>query len=753
MNKRKTKKSKASEKSKEVENTTKTEVNETKHIKKRMLITVGFIVCGFCLLVIKLASISIFNHDKYLTLATNQQLRDTVIAAPRGTIYDANMNVLAQSAPAWTVAIVPKSIKEANYDLIAQGLSEILGVDYQIIYDKCGESSYYSIVKRQVDQPVADALREFISENKLSGVIQLDEDSKRYYPYGNFAAQTIGFVGMDNQGLSGLELYYDDYLSGTPGRKLSATTAVGGDMYYENATVFDAQPGYSLVLTIDEYIQFYLEKHLDQAVQEHNVGNGACAIAMNVNTGEILGIATKGDFDPNDPFTIYDEATREQVSALYGSDEYYDALEAARQAQWRNKAISDTYEPGSVFKVITASGALETGAVTLDSSFYCSGHVDVADWTIACAYTSGHGQQSFINATINSCNPAFIEIGRRMGAENFYRYFEAFGFTEKTGIDLPGEAMSIYIPLNDMGPVQLASCSFGQSNSITPIQMITAVSAVVNGGYLVQPHLVSKVLDADGNIIESYEPVVKRQVISNETSELMAEIMEQVVMNANGRNAYVAGFRIGGKSGTSEKLSADEKVYWASFCAIAPADDPEIAVLIILDEAHSNTSIYGGVIAAPIAGAIMAEILPHIGIDAVYSDSEMELVDVIAPNVEGITLTSAYAALNKNGLTYQVVGSGTQVVAQYPSAGQAVPAGSIVILYTEETEPRMVTVPDLSGLSIAEARSRLKALGLNLKVAGAFSTGAQAVTQSITPGTEVPAGTVITVDFLNKVND
>lgn len=731
----------------------KQEAGQDKNIKKKMLITVGLIVCGFCLLVLKLASISIINHDKYLQLATDQQLRDTVIAAPRGTIYDTNMNVLAQSAPAWTVAIVPNSIKDTDdYDTIARGLSEILGMDYQTIYDKCGINSWYSIVKRQVDQPVADQIRAFVSENGLPG-IQLDEDSKRYYPYENFAAQLLGFVGSDNQGLSGLELYYDSYLSGTPGRKMTATTAVGGDMYYDYATVYEAQAGYSLVLTIDEYIQFYLEKHLESAVAEHNVQQRACGIVMNVNTGEILAIATKGDFDPNDPFTIYDDEQRAYVDSLYGTDEYYAALEAARQEQWRNKAVSELYEPGSVYKVITAAAALETGSVTLDSTFYCSGSVDVADWTISCALSSGHGQETFVQATINSCNPAFIEIGRRTGAENFYNYFEAFGFTELTGIDLPGEASSLYIPLERMGATELASCSFGQSNKITPIQMITAVCATVNGGYLVQPHVVRQVIDEDGNIVESYEPEAKRQVISAETSELMAEIMEQVVMNANGRNAYVAGFRIGGKSGTSEKLGGDEKAYWASFCAIAPADNPEIAVLIILDEAQSSTSIYGGVIAAPIAGAIMADVLPHIGVDAVYTTSEMALVDIGTPLVEGQSLTNAYASLNKTGLTYQVVGSGATVVAQYPIAGQSIPPGSVVMLYTEEQEPRTVMVPDLSGRTIESARALLKSMGLNLKVSGSSSSRAEAVSQSVAPGEEVPTGTVIVVDFIHSVND
>lgn len=729
------------------------ETNDAKQIRKRLLITVGLIVCGFCLLVVKLSFLSIAKHDEYLTIASNQQLRDTVIPANRGTIYDTNMNVLAQSAPASTVALIPKNIEQEDYDTIAAGMSEILGVDYQTVYDKCGESSSYSIVKRQVDQPVVDELKAYLKENGITSGVQYDDDFKRYYPYGAFAAQVLGFVGTDNQGLSGLELYYDDYLSGTPGRKLSAATATGGDMYYENAVVYEPQAGYSLVLTIDEYIQFYLEKHLEAAYVEHRVENGACAIAMDVNTGAILGMATKGDFDPNDPFTIYDPDVRDEVMSLQGTDQYAIALQRAQQNQWRNKAVSDLYEPGSVFKVITASAALETGACTLDSSFYCGGSVEVGDWTIHCANLNGHGQQNFLQAIINSCNPAFISIATQTGAQDFYRYFEAFGLTQLTGIDLPGEAQSIYISQSELGRVQLASASFGQSNSITPIQMITAVSAVANGGYLVQPHLVRQIIDEDGTVIETIDPQTKRQVISSDTSELMTYVMEEVVEKANGQNAYVAGFRIGGKSGTSEKLSSDNKVYWASFCAIAPADDPQVAVLIILDEANSSRSIYGGVLVAPIAGAFMADVLPYIGVDAVYSDSELSLVDILVPNAEGMTLSAAYAELNKTGLTYQVIGSGDTIVTQYPLASQAAPPGSVVILYTEESDARMVTVPDLSGYSIEEARLLLKSLGLNLKVSGAYSTRAQAAGQSAEAGVQVPAGTVITVEFYNQVND
>ncbi|MEG2633975.1 MAG: penicillin-binding transpeptidase domain-containing protein, partial [Oscillospiraceae bacterium] len=524
-----------------------------KNFKQRMLITVGLIVCGFSIVIVSLANISLVNHDKYSSMASGQQLRDTVVSAPRGTIYDANMNVLAQSATVWTVALSPMDIEEEDFDTIARGLSEILEMDYQTIYDKCFDKTYYSIVKRKVDQPVVDRIRQFMIDEKVGG-ISFTEDSKRYYPYGNFLAQALGFVGTDNQGLSGLEAYYNEELSGTSGRILTAKNAVGGDMYYEYETRYEPESGNSLVLTVDEVIQHYLEKNLEAAVKEHHVQKQAAGIVMNVKTGEILAMAVKPDFDPNEPLTLFDEALAAQVEAFAGTDEYNTKLGLAQQFQWRNKAISDTYEPGSVFKVVTASTALETGACTLESTFYCNGSVKVGPHIMHCA-SSGHGQETFVNAVINSCNPAFIDIGQRIGAGNFSKYFRAFGLTEKTGIDLPGEASSIYVPESSMGIVELSSCAYGQSNSITPIQLITAVSAAVNGGYLVQPHMVKQIIDSDGNIVRSFDTEVKRQVISAETSKLMAEIMEQVVLHANGQNSYVAGFRIGGKSGTSQKLN------------------------------------------------------------------------------------------------------------------------------------------------------------------------------------------------------
>ncbi len=725
----------------------------TRSIKTRMLITVGVIVCGFCLVVIKLVSVSLIQHNELARVAIQQQLRDTVIAAPRGTIYDANMNELAVSAPCWKVALSPKDLEPEDYEKVADFLAPLLEVDKEIILEKCHENSYYSIVKRKVDRVIIEQIEQFKIDNDIIG-INFPVDSKRYYPYGNFLAQVLGFVGDDNQGLSGLESYYESTLSGTPGRSVTAKNAVGSDLYYDYETVYEAIPGNSLVLTIDDVIQFYLEKHLASAVKEHNIGNRACGIVMNVKTGEILGMATKGDFDPNNPFYIYDDEERARLEAITDRDEYLSELEIARQLQWRNKAVADLYEPGSVFKVVTASTALETGACGLNDTFYCGGSFQVIPSVrMNCANGNGHGSETFVQAVINSCNPAFIQIGQRIGAKDFYKYCKAFGLDEKTGIDIPGEAQSdIYD--DTMSIVSLASCSFGQSNAITPIQMITAVSAAVNGGYLVQPHVVKQIVDADQNIVQNFDYAPKRQVISKETSELMCEILEQVVMNANGRNAYVAGFRIGGKSGTSQKLTKGNDFYIASFCAIAPADDPEIAVLIMLDEPHSSVSIYGGVLAAPVVAAIMSEVLPYIGVDPVYSGDELERMDIPTPHILDYSLTNAYAALQKVGLRYQIIGDGTTVVDQFPKAGQSIPRGSSVIIYTEEVERRMAVVPDVSNLSLSAARSALQAVGLNIRTSGATSSGSTAIGQSVVAGQSVPVGSVVEVEFIsNAIND
>ncbi len=732
-------------------NNKKNTANDDVGMKRRMAFVITVLSCCFVFLIIVLANISIVNHEKYSSIALNQQLRDTVIAADRGTIYDRNMNILAESAPVWTVAISPNEIKDdEDRNAIADAMVKYLDVEKQFVMDKFQEDTFYSIIKLKVDQPIVDDLREHLSNEGLRGV-SFNEDTKRYYPYGNFLAQVLGFVGTDNYGLSGIEAYYDDYLSGVSGRVVSAKNALGSDMDYEYETVHDAQKGNDLILTIDEMIQHYLESALETAVKEHQVKNRASGIIMNVKTGEILAMATKGDFDPNDPFYIFDDAVRAEIEAITDEEQRSAATSQAQQLQWNNKAILELYEPGSVFKAVTASAALETGSATIENTYYCSGAYQVIpSVSIGCAFTEGHGTLDFQGALVHSCNPSFIQMGIDMGSENFYDYFRAFGLTEKTGIDLPGEASSLYYGEDEYGIVQLASSAFGQSNAITPIQMLTAFSAVVNGGYLVTPHVVKEIVDVDGNVVESFGTEVKRQVISAETSEIMTGLLQQVVNLSGGKNAYVAGYRLGGKSGTSQKLGGEEGVYVASFAVVAPTDDPEIACLILLDETDSY-SIYGSTLVGPIIASVMSNTLSYLGVEPIYTEEEIQNTDVSVPDVEGRSLSSAYAWLNSVGLSYFVVGEGTSVVRQFPEPWQATPRSSSVILYTEEiAEESIVEVPNVAGMSIADATQTLQTLNLNIKILGPVSDLAVAVAQNYQPETSVPVGTVITVDFVDR---
>ena len=722
-------------------------------IKRRMTIVVAIITLSFFIVIASLAIVSIINHEKYTSIAISQQIRDSNVAPTRGSIYDANMNVLAESATVYTVALSPLDIKEENYEKIADGLSRILGVDRQEIFDQCHEQSYYSIVKRKVDQPVVEQIRNWMSEEKVGG-ITFSEDAKRYYPYGNFLSQVLGFVGTDNYGLSGLEAYYNDYLSGIAGRVITAQNAHGTETFYSNETNYEVTEGYSLVLTVDNVIQHYLESALDTAVREHNVKNRACGIVMNVNTGEILAMATKGDFDPNTPFTVSDQSVLDAIAEMETDEEKNNAYSAAQQLQWNNKAIQDTYEPGSVFKSITASTALETGAADLNSQYYCGLYYQVTDQIRMKCATRAHGWETFPEALVNSCNPAFIQIGQSIGSKNFFQYFQAFGLTDKTGIDLPGEANSIYYDEDSLGVVQLASCSYGQSNALTPIQMITAFSAVVNGGNLMQPYIVSEIIDDDGNTIESFEPTVKRQVISEETSATMCTLLEDVVKSSNGSNVYLAGYRVGGKSRTSQKLVYGESGYYiSSFIAFAPADDPQVAILILLDNAKSY-SIYGSTLVGPIVQSVMADVLPYLGVERVYTDEEMENIDVSVPNVMDYSLTQARSVLQRVGFELKIIGDGTVVTNQYPVGGQAVTRGSVVVLYTNDEEVKEVTVPDLTDRTIKSAENILHEMDLNIKVEGSNSSTATAISQSYEPGEIVKAGTVITVTFIDSsLND
>lgn len=725
----------------------------TRKMRNRLFICVMPIV--FLLFGVVLANvgyIAVVNNDFYQNKATQQQLRDVTVNANRGTIYDCNMNVLAQSVTVWTVFISPADIEDdEERETICSGLSEILGVDRDTIYQKSKKTNYYEVIARKIDKEKADAVRQFVTDAEV-GAVHLIEDTKRSYPYGNFASTVIGFTGDDNQGLYGIEAEYDEELSGTPGRIVAAKNAKGTDMPFQYEKYYDPQDGNSLVLTIDEVIQHFLEQALEDTVATHLVENRAAGIVMDVNTGEILAMATKPDFDLNDPFTIADSATLEAINAL-PEDQRKEALSNARELQWKNKAITELYEPGSVFKVVTGSAALEEKTVSLETSFNCTGSVHVPGYErpIKCWKTAGHGVQNFIQAMVNSCNPAFVAVGSSLGAETFCDYIRAFGFMERTGIDLPGEADSIVYTADRMGPVELASCSFGQSNKITPIQMITAIAAAVNGGKVVEPHVVKQILDQDGNVVKTVDTTVKRQVLSEETSATMRSVLEQVVKD-NG-NAYIPGYRIGGKSGTAQKLdSNDDTAYISSFTAFAPADDPQIAILVIVDTPRDG-QIYGSAVATPAVTDILKQTLPYIGVQEKFTEEELAKLEVSLPNLIDSDVLTAKSKLAGIGLDARVIGNGNTVLKQVPARGSSVPSGSKILLYTEDVPEEVTTVPDLTGLTPAQANTELTNRGLNIKFDGGASqqSGAKVVSQDIAKDTQVPKGTVVSVHCL--VND
>ena len=712
-------------------------------------------------LIVRLFYLQVVQADMWKEKASSQQMYSTSITATRGNIYDRNMKTLARSVTVWTVFISPAEMKEEQRELVASGLSEILDVDYDMVYEKSLKTwRYNETIKRRVDNDTADEVTAFIQENDIRG-IYLTEESMRYYPYGNLASTVLGFTGSDGSGAYGLEAYYNKALSGTDGVIASVRNAKGTAMPFSEQQIYDAEDGQSLVLTIDETVQHYLEKHLENAVQEHEVQNRAVGIVMNVKTGEILAMSTKPDFDPNEPSAIYDTATAEalaeQLEEAGGDEEkldaYYEALGEAQLAQWRNKAISDPYEPGSVFKLITASAALETGTVTGSTPFYCPGYIEVAGNRIACWKAGGHGNLDFVGAIKGSCNPAFIMTGQALGAELFMEYLDKFGLYDVTGVDLPGEATSIMHSRETMlneNMASLSSASFGQTFKVTALELMTAVNATVNGGYLMQPYVVSQVLDSDGNVISSTEPVVVRQVISEETSALVASYAEQVVSGegGSGARAAVPGYRIGGKTGTSQKLDQEGDETILSFYGFAPADDPEIAVLVMLDEPQKNNQ-YGSVIAAPVVGNILADILPYLGFEPSYTEEELSSADMATPYLINYGLQEAQSTLVQAGLEYRVVGSGTTVVGQTPGAAMPIPGGGTVVLYTEEGEKTTASVPYVIGKTGNEANRLILNAGFNIKIEGESleHEGCVAVAQSIEAGENAEIGTVITVTF------
>lgn len=747
----------------------------SKRSSLRYWLLAGAFACGAAILVGRLAWLQIAMHDEYRIQAANQQLKDVAVTPTRGQIYDANGKVLAKSSIVWTIAADPSQIsapKAAEGDerpaeerraervrTVSADVAELLGLDENEVYDKLIDSeSQYEVLAKQVDKPVADQIKEYASENNLP--ITVTQDTKREYPYGAFAASVLGFMHADGYGFYGLEAYYEETLAGTPGRLVSIKNGLGAEIANDEREEYPAQDGNSLVLTLDANIQAIAEKYLENSVKVNNVSERGVVIVMDVNTGAILAMATKPDFDPNDPMTIYDP---ERAALLEGlSDEEYTQVQGQeRQRQWKNKAITDLYTPGSVFKLITTSAALDSGVSTPGTNYYCGGSYQVLPGTkpYSCAEGANHQWQDMGKVLYNSCNIATIHEAEKMGIETFSDYYNAFGFTEKTGIDLPAEqapyAGISYHPADSMTIVDLASTSFGQAQKVTPIQMITAVAAIANGGYLVQPYIVDKIVDQEGNVVQETEPTIKRQVISEEVSQQVLKMMEGVVdygaAGAAGRNAYVAGYHIGGKSGTSEKLDQGEREGGgyekvSSFLAVLPVDDPQIAILAFVDEPHAETE-YGSMLSAPLIGNIISEVAPYLGIEmdeSLLPSGDVTVPNLVTPNNPSYSQWDlAQVELNKIGLSHRKVGSGDRVLAQYPEAGTKVAAGTTVYLYTDSTEYTKTTVPDVTGKSVALASQMLAGSGLNVRISG--DENGQVTAQDVAAGTETPMGTVVTI--------
>ena len=754
-----------------------------------------FGVVIFIPLLVRLYDLQITNHEYYQELAISQQTRDVAVTANRGTIYDSKGTPLALSSTAYDIIVSPRDLDtvQENYkkkveayqngesktapgpeptdEAVASGLAEILGMDKDTILLRLQKDTSYVRLAAKVEQDVNEQVMAFKLEYSLSNALYSTPTSKRYYPHSSLAAQVIGFVNAENEGAYGMEAYYDSELSGETGRVVTAKNGNGTEMLSRYENYYDATDGNNLNLTIDATIQYYCERALEKGIEMYDVQNGGFAIAMDPNTGAILAWANSPTYDLNSPSTVTDPDTLaelETLKATYGedSDQYKEALGNAQLRQWRNKAINDTYEPGSTFKSMVLAAALEEGVVSESDTFECTGSVNIAGSTIRCSDRKGHGTQTLAKAVANSCNPAFIAIGQRLGAERFYDYLEDFGFLELTGIDMQGEAGSTVWSrewfTGPYGEASLATASFGQRFNVTPIQLITAASAVINGGHLMQPYVLESITDADGNVIQSTEPTERRQVVSEATSEKCRIILEGVVNGGTGKNAYQAGYRIGGKTGSSETLEDDHTI--VSFLGFAPADDPQVVVLIAFDNPKPTSPggnytsggyyISGGVMGATRAGELLANILDYMGVEKQYTAEELSGADVLAPSVTGLSLADAQAKAEATGLTVRTVGSGETVTDQIPIQGASIPGGSEMVLYLGEAKPTdQVEVPDLSGKSPETVRQTLSNLGLYMKATGVsdyYTSSTIAAGQSIAAGTMVDRGTVVEVQFMDN---
>lgn len=722
---------------------------------KRILIMAVVIIFLMTTTVARVFYLTIVRGEELSEKAETQQLKDTEITAMRGTIYDSNGNVLAQSASVWNVFIDPLNIKDKQRDLIVDEFANLFGYDAdekKEFYDRTTHQNHYELVEKKVENNIKEKLSKFVSKNELGGCIGTEQTTKRYYPYGTLASSVIGFTGADDQGLSGIEAYYDEQLTGTNGRIITAKDAKSNNIANDYETSIAATDGDSIVLTINQTIQYYLEKGLRETMNEYQA-KGAYGVVMNCNTGAVLAMSSLPDYDCNEPYKLTYSKDKKAIKKLSDKTAKQEAESAAVQNQWRNFTVSDTYVPGSVFKTFVASAALEENVVNLNTTYNCTGSIQVDKYKMKCHYHPGHGTQTLTQGLENSCNPFFITIGQKLGVHNYFKYFDAFGFTQKTNIDLPGEVSPQYYKEDQYGIVELSSASFGQTNSLTPIQVCTGLCAIANGGKLLQPYLVSSIADANGKTVKKTQTKEIRQVISADTSEKVRKMMKSVVDNGTGKNGYVAGYSVGGKTGTSTKLGESKNgegdKYIVSFGAIAPSDDPEIAMLIIVDE--PNQDLGGGALCAPIAAQVTQEAMNVLGIEPKYNDSEMKDLSKQTPNVVGKSLDEAKKTLEENNLNFVVVGDDSTVTRQCPSGADTIPNGGTVYLYTDDSEKQTVNVPNFSGLTVNEAKDLASSSNLNIQIAGnSMSSGTVvAYRQSEETQAKVEKGTVVTVTFKN----
>lgn len=736
------------------------EKGPAQRLRQRTAILILLIlVLGFGAAVLRLTYLTTVQSSELQESAVDLQLADTTVSAKRGTIYDANGNVLAESASVWQVVMSPVNFKnDKQRQAAAKGLSEIFDLEYNDVLDDTKQQSHYVVVKRRIESDEREKVLELIDTLKkdysCSGVIQLLDDYKRYYPKNSLASSVIGFTGSDDQGLEGIEYEYDSYLSGTPGRIITAQNARGTDMPFRYEQNVESEDGNNVYLTIDETIQSICEKYMQKGVEDNNVLNKGVCIAMDVNTGAILAMVTTDGYDLNNPYELSAKDKKKIKSTA--KSKQAEAESAALSNMWRNKAVADTYMPGSVFKMCVASAALEENLVNEKTSFTCTGSISVEGETIHCSNISGHGTQNFVEVISNSCNPAFIQIGQMLGAGKFRQYYQGFGFSEKTGIDLPGEAEDSFWEEGKMGGVDLAVASFGQNFSITPIQMITACAAVSNGGYVVQPHVVSKITDSKGNVIKTVDEKIKRQVISDDTSKKMNEYLEYNTERQGAAAGYISGYKVAGKTGTTEKRgvtkfeSSFSEDYISSFCGYAPADDPQIAMLVFFDTPDGD-AYYGSQVSSPVFINIMSEVLPYLDVKTSYTDEELGYVDASAGDYTGVSVDEAKTAVEADGFTATVKGNGSTVISQIPTVSSGLQKGGSIVLYTDsDSQSETVSVPSLIGLFPDEVNNVASAYGLNVSFSGATTSSGTSSSQNIEAGTSVSPGTVITVSFADS---